>query len=156
MVIRAPNTRLPRGHTLWEMLLVLAVLGAVCGLAAPAVRAAKPQAGAASQVAREIVALIDNARLTALQCGTAVEVRVDPSSGQAWVFAAEGDTMRLVWTPRLERLSAVEILADGEPRLRYAITPDGQTFGRPVVLHGADGTRQIIVDPWTRGASVSR
>src|SRR5690349_17992617 len=156
MVTSAPNTHLPRGHTLWEVLLVLALLGAVCGLAAPAVRFVRPETGGVSQVAREIVAVIESARLTAVQRGTTIELRLDPATGQAWVFAAEGDTLRLISTPLLSHLSTAESLAGGEPRPRYVITPDGQTFGRPLVLRGADGIRRIIVDPWTGGANVAR
>lgn len=156
MVTGAPHTPTRRGHTLWEMLLVLAILGVVCGLAAPAVIRARSPATDLPQARREIAALIEQARLIALQRGTSVDIRIDPSTGHAWVFAAEGDTLRLIATSTLAHLSTVEMLAGAEPRLRYAITPEGQIFGRTVVLRGPNGIERIGADPWTGGTDVSR
>lgn len=156
MVTGTPHSAAPRGHTLWEVLLVLAILGIVTALAAPAVRLGPAPSSDLPQARRELVALIEQARLLALQRGTSVDIRVDPSTGQAWVFAAEGDTLRLIATSMLTHLSAVEVLAGAEPRLRYAIAPDGQTFGRNVVLRGLDGLERISPDPWMGGADVSR
>src|SRR5690242_15187699 len=156
MVTSAPNRDLRRAHTLWEVLLVLTVLGAVFALAAPSLTLVRRQTGDVSEAAREIGSLLEAARLTALQRGTSIEVRADPATGRAWVFATESDTLRLISTLVLSNLSAVEILDGAEPRLRYAISPDGQTFGRRVVFRGTEGIRQMIVDPWTGGIHVTR
>ena len=156
MSTRAPNTCPSPGHTLWEVLLVLAVLGAVGGLAAPSLRLGRRQTNAVAQSRHEIVALLESARLTAVQRGTAVELRLDPPTGHAWMFAAEGDTLRLIATSTLTDLSAVEVLGGAELRVRYVFTADGQAFGRPVVLRGAGGIERITVDPWTGGTHVTR
>ena len=156
MVTGGRPTPTPRGHTLWEVLLVLAILGVVCGLAAPAMRLGRSPAANASQARGEIGALIEEARLIALQRGTSVDIRIDPSTGRAWVFAAEGDTLRLIATSTLTHLSAVEMLGGAEPRLRYTIAPDGRTFGRTVVLRGPNGIERISADPWMGGTDVSR
>ena len=152
----AASTRMPKGHTLWEVLLVLAILGVVCGLAAPALRFTRAPSSDLRQARAELVALIQQARLLALQRATGVDIRIDPSTGNAWVFAAEGDTLRLIATSTLTHLPAVEVLAGAEPRLRYAITPDGQTFGGTIVLRRPNGTERISADPWTGGTDVSR
>ena len=156
MANSTPHTAIPRGHTLWEVLLVLAILGVVCGLAAPAVRLARAPSSDLPQARRELVALIEQARLLALQRGTSVDIRVDPSTGRAWLFATEGDTLRLIATSTLTHLSTVEMLAGAEARLRYAIAPDGQTFGRTIVLRGPNGVERISADPWTGDTDVSR
>ena len=156
MLTGPPRTPMPRGHTLWEVLLVLAILGVVCGLAAPAVRLARSPAADLPQARREILALIEQARLIALQRSTSVDIRIDPSTGHAWVFALEGDTLRVIATSTLTHLSAVEMLAGAEPRLRYTIAPDGRTFGRTVVLRGPNGIERISADPWMGGTDVSR
>lgn len=156
MLTAAGHTPRPRGHTLWEVLLVLAILGVVCGLAAPAVRLVRAPSSNLLGARREIVGLIEQARLVALQRGTSVDIRIDPSTGHAWVFAAEGDTLRLIATSTLMHLSAVEMLGGSEPRLRYTIAADGQTFGRTLVLRGSDGIERVIDDPWTGGVDVSR
>lgn len=156
MPISTGDRHARRGHTLWEVLLVLAVLGAVCALAAPAVRLARGPAGDLADANREIVALIDEARLIALQRGTSVDIRIDPSTGRAWVFVAEGDTLRLTATSTLTHLPALEMLGRPEPRLRYLIASDGQTFGGTILLRGPNGTAQLGVDPWMGGVHVSR
>lgn len=156
MVTGVAQTPTPRGHTLWEVLLVLAILGVVCGLAAPAVVLGRSPSSALPEARREIVGLIEQARLIALERGTSVDIRIDPSTGHAWVFAVEGDTLRLVATPTLTHLSAVEMLAGTEARLRYTIGADGQTFGRSVILRRAGEMERIAGDPWTGGADVSR
>ena len=156
MITETAGTHRPRGHTLWEVLLVLAVLGAVSALAAPTVRLVRPVTEDVAQITNEIAALLENARLTALRRGTTVEVSLDPSTGRAWVFAAEGDTLQLISTPTLTHLSGVQLLDGGEQRARFVFTPDGQSFGRVVTMRGVGGIRRIAVDPWTGGARVTR
>lgn len=156
MITPAAHMHRSPGHTLWEVLLVLAVLGAICALAAPSVAFVRPPAGHVSEATHDIVALLQNARLTALQRGTTVEVRLDPSTAHAWVFAAEGDTLRLISMPTLPHLSAVEVLAGAAPRFRYAFTPDGYAFGQPLVVRRFGEIGRVDIDPWTGGANVTR
>lgn len=142
-------------HTLWEVLLVLSLLGALAALAAPAVRDVRRPAGPVDETTRDLVALLERARLTAVERGLLVDVRLDPASGRAWVFDSDGDTLHLLAISSFTRVSAVDLLGD-EPRSRYVFTPTGAGFGTPLVLRGIGGARRITLDPWTGGIRVSR
>ena len=148
------NARRHRGHTLWEMLLVLTLLGLVAALVAPAARVVRPPMDDVVQTTTDVVALLDRARLTALERGITVELRLDPVSGRAWVFALDADSLRLVGMATIARVSAVDVLAAG-PRARFVFTAGGDAFGEPITVRGVGGARRISIDGWTGGAHVS-
>jgi Tfp pilus assembly protein FimT len=151
---RPPTRRQGRdAHTLWEVLLVLTLLGAVAGLVAPAARLVRSETNGVTSTVRDLVSLLERARLTALERGTTVELRLDPSSGRAWIFAFDADTLRLLETMTVRRVSAVDVLAAGA-RARFSFTPAGEVFGEPLVIRGLGGAQRIAVDPWTGGVRV--
>lgn len=141
------------GHTLWEVLLVLALVGAVAALVAPVARVVWPTTVDVTSTARDLVALLERARLTALERGTTVEIHLDPLTGRSWVFGVEGDTLRLLATTTLRRASAVDIRA-ARSRVRFVFSPEGEAFGEPLDIRGPGGAQRITVDPWTGGARV--
>lgn len=151
-LVRASRGR-AGGHTLWEMLLVLAVLGMVATLAIPALRPALARGGESAGAAREVVSLLEEARLAALERGVALELRLDPSGGRAWVLAVDGDSLlpinAAVVTP-----FTIDGTNGRAPRVMYTLLPSGEILGDPLVVHGPGGTRRISVDPWTGGVHV--
>lgn len=151
---RRTRRRNGTGHTLWEMLLVLTLLGAVAALVAPAARLVEPASNDVRYTAHDLVSLLERARLTALERGTTVELRLDPSSGRAWIFAAHADTLRLLATETMRRVTAVEILTAGA-RARFSFSPAGEVFGAPISIRGLGSAQRIIVDPWTGGTHVA-
>jgi len=149
------TARHEQGHTLWEMLLVLTLLGLVAALVAPASRFVRPRADDVGLTTHDIVALLDRARLTALERGVTVELHLDPASGRAWIFARDVDSLRLVGNAAIARVSAVDVLA-ASPRARFVFTAAGGAFGEPITVRGVGGARRISIDTWTGGAHVSR
>ena len=147
------RTRRRGGHTLWEVLLVLTLLGAVAALVAPAARAVRPTTADVTATARDVVSLLERARLTALERGITVELRLDPSSGRTWIFTVDGDTLHLLASTTIRRVSAVDILA-ARPRARFSFSPRGEAFGEPLEIRGLGGLQRITVDPWTGDARV--
>ena len=141
-------------HSLWEVLLVLALLGALAGLAAPSLRlVTQPEVGL-DAATRPLVALLERARLTALERGTTVDVRLDPASGRAWIFAVDADSLRLTAVSSFTRMSTVAVASDGvRPRFVFAAT--GTATGTAIVVRGVEGVRRIGVDPWTGGVYVA-
>ena len=73
------------GHTLWEVLLALALLGAIAGLVAPSIRFVRQADDEVIRATRDLTAVLERARLTALERGTSIDLRLDPSGGRAWL-----------------------------------------------------------------------
>src|SRR6476646_190208 len=91
-----------RGHTLWEMLLVLAIMATIGTIVAPAVVA--PASRNRTDVARSaqgMVDLLSRARSMAMDRGTAVRVVLDPNTAHVWTFALDRGELRLVGEDRL-------------------------------------------------------
>ena len=142
------------GHTLWEVLLVLALLGAIAGLVAPSIRLVRPAEDEVVRATRDLVAVLERARLTALERGTTIDVRLDPAGGRAWLIAIEGDTLQLLTVASFDRVSRVEV-SGGGPRPRYLFTPGRGGSGPTLTIRGTGGTRTLDVDPWSGGTRVA-
>ena len=147
------SERRSEGHTLWEVLLVLAVVGTVAALAAPSVRLVRPPADDVTRTTGELVDLLARARLAALEGGTTVELRLDLEHGRAWMLAHEADSLRLLATPSIASAAAVEIRAD-RPRVTYTFLATGDGFGQPLTVRGVGGVRRIVVETWNGGPHV--
>lgn len=144
------------GHTLTEMLVVLAILGVMAAAVVPVVRDARDEAGVA-QTARVLVELLNHSRTSAADRGVVITLVVDPATGRAWT--SEGDDAALVpdslTTPLAESLArarhagAAVTIAATAPRARWTFAPSGLAFGDPVLVHDPTHALLVTVDRWT-------
>lgn len=148
-ILTRPMRRRP-GHTLWEMILVLALLGVAGALAAPALSALRPAArdDDVSRTTRELTALLVRARTTALERGTTVALVLDPTSASYWMVAGTGDDRRLVTSSAVGTAAGVDLVAE-TPRARFVFTATGTAFGDRLLVRGFGRTRTIAVDLWS-------
>jgi len=142
------------GHTLWEVLLVLALLGAVVALVAPSIRFVRPADDEVVRAARDLAAVLERSRLTALERATTIDVRLDPTGGRAWLIAVEGDSLQLLTVASFARVSRAEVRGGG-PRPRYLFTPGRGASGPTLTIRGGTETRTLSIDPWSGGGRVS-
>ena len=146
-----------RGHTLWEMLLVLALLGVVTAIVAPSLglRSAIRKDGVTAATA-EVSSVLARARLTALDRGTSIEVVIDPATARIWTFTVERGERRLLSAGTLA-LAEGAMLAAESPRVRFTFDAAGTASGGPVTVRGIEGAREVAVDPWSGAAhAISR
>lgn len=151
---RPASTRRQRGHTLWEVLLVLAVMATIGAIVAPAV--VTPASSNRTDVARTAQGLVDllmHARSTAMERGTGVRVVLDPNTAHVWTFALDRGELRLVGDDRLAQGANVELVANG-PRVRFTFDASGTASGQRLMVRGMSGSRRIVVDPWSGAAHV--
>lgn len=149
---RPASIRRQRGHTLWEMLLVLAVMATIGAIVAPAVVA--PASSSRTDVARMaqgFVDLLSRARRTAMDRGIQVRVVLDPNTAHVWTFALDRGELRLVGDDRLAQSASVELVANG-PRVRFTFDPSGTASGERLMVRGVNGSRHIVIDPWSGAA----
>ena len=140
------NTTHPRGFTLWETALVLAVLGVSLLLAAPALvdfGTNKPQSDAEG-----LLALLRDARREAVQTHTVVAVRLDPTTGR-FRMDTTGTVGMGTYTSGTLELGGATVLVTDLPRLQFLFQPTGATFADSVGVRGPNGTVMVTVDPWT-------
>lgn len=142
------------GHTLWEVLLVLALLGAIAALVAPSIRLVRPPEDDVVRATRDLAAVLERARLTALERATTIDVRLDPAGGRAWLIAVGGDTLQLLTVASFDRVSRAEV-SGGGPRPRYLFVPGRGGSGPTLTIRGTNVTRTLSVDPWTGGTRVA-
>ena len=148
------RARTPRGRTLAEMLVVLAVLGAMAASVAPALRASRDDRGA-GRVARALHARLQSARATAARRTLAVTVVLDPATGRLW-GAVGADAPLVADSLSREPLAddAVAIVAGGS-RARWTFLPAGGAFGDDVLVRDARDAFVVSVDPWTGAPRVT-
>lgn len=154
------STRLRRSaHTLWELLLVLALVGAIGALVAPALPSLAPPT-AENEVARttnDLVTLFARTRLAALQRSASITLVIDPTSARVWSITASTDSLHIEPLAPIARAASVELVADG-PRTQFVFAADGSAFGGPLLvrdLNDPRGPRLVSVDPWTGGTHVA-
>ena len=137
------------GHTLWEMLLVLALLGVVTAIVAPSFGLRPPaRQDSVTATTTEILAMLARARLTALDRGTAVDVLIDPATARVWTFSVERGERRLITAGTLPLAGGATLIAD-TPRVRFTFDAGGTASGGPVIVSGIEGARVVTVDPWS-------
>jgi len=150
---RHPPTRHPAsGHTLWEMLLALALLAVIAAIVAPAIPSRpRPDGDDVARTADDLVAMLGQARLTALQRGTTVDVVIDPASARIWTFVAVGGDRRIASEGTLPLAPGAMLIAT-QPRVRFSFDASGTAAGGPVTVRGAGAARSVSVDPWSGAA----
>ena len=139
-----------RAHTLWEMLVVLVVLGTAAAAVAPAAIARGRPAleDDVMQTTRELVGLLARARVEALERGATIELSLEPATARVWTFAVDGDGPRLLASGTMARAPGASLVADGA-RVRFVFHPSGAAAGGTVVVRGAGVARRVTVDPWS-------
>ena len=144
------------GHTLWEMLLVLALLGAVAAIVAPAVNVrARATADGVPRATAELVSVLAQARSMALERGTAVDVLIDPRSARVWLIGMDRGDRRVLAASTMQ-LAPGTVLMANEPRVRFTFDPAGTAGGGPVVISGVGDSRRVTVDPWSGVADAAQ
>lgn len=146
---------LPSGHTLWEMLLALALLGVIAAIVAPSVGGARPAARESdvARTTRDLVDALTQTRLIALERGTPMELVLEPATGRVWVLSHTVNDQRVSAAGQLELPAGASLVADGA-RVRFSFGAAGTASGGAVVIRGASGERRVTVDPWTGAADV--
>jgi len=144
------------GHTLTEMLVVLAILGVMAGAVVPVMRNARDEDGVA-QTARVLVELMNHSRASAADRGVVITLVVDPATGRAWT--SEGDDAALVpdslTAPLAESLArarhagAPVTITAAAPRARWTFAPSGLAFGDPILVRDPTHAVLVTVDRWT-------
>jgi len=154
--LSAPRWHRQGGHTLWEMLLVLALLGAVTAIVAPAVGTrAQAKLDGVTLATAEVVSVLAQARSMALERGTSVDVMFDPRAARVWIIGGDRGDRRILATTTL-RLAPGTVLTANEPRVRFTFHPAGTADGGPVVISGMGGGQRVTVDPWSGVADAAK
>lgn len=137
------------GHTLWEMLLVLALLGVVTAIVAPSLGLRTPaRRDGVTETTKGIIGLLARARLMALDRGTAVDVLIDPATARVWTVGVERGEHRVIASGTLPLAGGAMLSADA-PRVRFTFDAAGTASGGPLVVRGIEGAREVAVDPWS-------
>ena len=146
---------IPRGHTLWEMLLALALLGVIAAIVAPSIGVARAAARESdvARTTRDLVDALTQTRLTALERGTPMELVLEPATGRVWVLSRTVNDQRVSATGQLELPAGASLLADSA-RVRFSFGAAGTASGGAVVIRGAADERRVTVDPWTGAPNV--
>lgn len=139
-------------HTLWEVLLVIALLGVIGTLAVPLVPARRAaQENHLTRASRELADAFAGARLMALQRGESVQLVLDPATARLWLFARDHEVERLVGERALDVPPDLGLVTD-DARLSIRFAPDGSASGGSVLVRSDAGLRRVTVDPWTGAA----
>lgn len=143
------------GHTLWEMLLVLALLVVVTAIVAPSFGLSAPaRRDGVTEATTKIIHLLGRARLMALDRGTTVDVLIDPATARVWTFGVERGERRMIASGTLP-LTGGAMLSAGAPRVRFTFDAGGTASGGPLVVRGTEGALVVAVDPWSGVANAA-
>jgi type II secretory pathway pseudopilin PulG len=146
---------LPRGHTLWEMLLALGLLAVIAAIVAPSigfVRAAAKESEV-ERTTRDIVGVLTQARLLALERGTPIDLLLDPATGRVWIVSRTVNDRRVTAAAQLQLSPGATLLGDG-PRVRFSFDAAGTASGGAVIVRGTGGEHRVTVDPWSGAPDV--
>lgn len=138
-----------RGFTLWEMGLVLLLMGIATLIAIPAfTRLGAPNTDEPAEGPAELLRLLRASRQAAIAHGVTVTLLVDPETGRyrADSSGAAGTGLLAADTLALGRVGALDTEL---PRLRYVFRPTGAALGDTVRVRGRDGAVLVAVDAWS-------
>lgn len=136
-----------RGFTLWEIGLVLALIGIMMGVAIPAfVRLGADDPSRAVDV---VLKLLRDTRRLAIDQGVTVATTLDPATaryrvdtiGNGGVTASIADTV-------LPLPLGASLTADSL-RVQFFFLPTGAAIADSVAVRGDGTTMMVSVDPWT-------
>ncbi|HEX6060223.1 MAG TPA: GspH/FimT family pseudopilin [Gemmatimonadaceae bacterium] len=142
--------RAPRGHAALEIVVVLALVGVMTAVVAPAL-ARREEPGGAPRAARALADAMTRARATALARGTTVVLVLDTGNGRLWrASGGEG------WTDAGSIASGSDIrIGASSPRARIEFTPTGAAFGDEVEIHDGARRLRLSADSWTGATRVT-
>jgi prepilin-type N-terminal cleavage/methylation domain-containing protein len=136
-----------RAFTLVEVVIVLAIIGVLAAVTAPAFvgpRVADEPAATAAELRR----VIERARSTALARAAVVTVTIEPRTTRYRVELERPDERELVADSAIGVMPGTTLVATS-PRLRLRIEPSGATWGDSIVVT-ADGRAAIVAaDRWS-------
>lgn len=130
------------GATLLELLVVLLIMGISAAVVAPALPRSS-ESGSPDELETEVRQLLHRARMTALERGESVTLRVEPA-GHGYSIETERSLTRLVeGTFSVPDGMQVRI---GSGALTY--DPTGGAVGGPLSIIATAGLRTLVIDPW--------
>ena len=134
------------GFTLFEMAIVLAIMALGAALAVPAL--SRLGTGKAPEAAAGLLAILHDARKSAIDRNVTVSLRIDPLTGRY-----RADTTGVAGTGKFVEgtmlLDATETLVTEQARLRFFFRPTGAVFADSVLVRGLGTTVLVSVDPWS-------
>ena len=126
----------PRGTTLIELVVVIALMAIIAGVSAPALASLDRKTETSGLDA--LVSLLRRSRAAAVERATVVTVTIDPATSRYWVDPP--DTVALL---------SVSMSADA-PRVHFRFTPDGQTVAdKSLFVRDGVSTNTVFIEPWT-------
>lgn len=134
------------GFTLWEMALVLAILGITLALTVPAISnfgMYKTQADADG-----LLSLLRDARGEAVHTSTIATVRIAPTTGEFRVDTTGVQGMGTYLAGTIDLGGSTTLVTDLD-RLQFVFQPTGAAFADSVGVRGPGGMVMVQVDPWT-------
>lgn len=135
-----------RGFTLMELAIVLAVMGVAATLVVPALGRLGRDKPRRSE--DQFMALLHDARKSAIDHNALVTLRVDPLTGRYRADTTTSLGSGLFVEGKLE-LGVEETLVTPLARLTYIFRPTGAVFGDSVLVRGSEATVLVGVDPWS-------
>ena len=125
-----------RGMTLIELVVVMALIALIAGVAAPAFLSGARSTTAAQQVAT----LIRSARARALERGAVVTMTIDPLTRTFWLDRP--DTTGVIELPDGASLR-------GDMRVHFRFEPSGEVAADALTVNDGGTLSQLRVDRWT-------
>ena len=134
------------GFTLFEMAIVLAIMALSAALVVPAL--ARLGQDKQPEAAAGMLALLHDARKTAIDRNVMLSLRIDPLTGRY-----RADTTGVAGTGEMTEgslpLDATETLVTEQTRLTFIYRPTGGVFADSVLVRGLGATVLVSVDPWS-------
>ncbi len=144
MTRRVPHAR--PAYTLWELTMVLAIMGIAAMLAAPAFArfGTEQPAGAADAM----IGLLHDARKMAIDHNATATLLLDPKTLKYELDTSGVNGFGIAAAGTLD-MGLTQTLVSDQPRLQYVFRPTGAAFADSVVVHGADVPWVVRVDAWS-------
>lgn len=137
-----------RGFTLLELLVVLAIMGLLLGLASPRFHNIVPGFELQSS-ARELAAALRETRGQALERGDPAVLVLD-LAGRRYGLGGGSQSKELPRDIVLEAMTAAEDISEETRRARFRFFPDGSATGGRITLSRGERQYRIDID-WLTG-----
>jgi type II secretion system protein H len=136
------------GFTLVEVVVVLAIIGIIAAVTAPAFVSARVGSEPLTDAAVETRRVLERARSTALARGAAVVVTIDRRTARYRVDLENADGRELIADSAIALAPTVSI-GVASRQLRLRIEPTGTTWGDSVVLTSRGRAAIVSADRWS-------